>query len=93
MKDDGKRRTKLAAALQYEGRGTPTVVAKGEGEMAARIEAIARQHDVPLVQDAVLTGLLASVPLGDEIPENLFVAVAEILVHLYRVGDSVDSYQ
>jgi len=94
MSDKKKQREiQLAAALQYEGTGTPTVVAKGQGEVAARIEAIARRHDVPLVKDAVLTGLLANVPLGEEIPESLFVAVAEVLVHIYRVGDSLDSYQ
>lgn len=91
MSDKKKRQLQLAAAIQYEGVGAPTVVAKGEGELADRIEAIARQHDIPLVKDAVLTGLLANVPLGDEIPENLFVAVAEILAHIYRVGDSIDS--
>ena len=85
--------TRRAAALQYSGQGAPTVVASGEGELAARIEQLARQHDIPLVQDAVLTSLLAKVPLGDEIPEYLFLAVAEILAHLYRVGDSIDSLQ
>ena len=92
MSGPGKKEpTRRAAALHYGGVGAPTVVAKGEGELAARIEELARQHDVPLVQDAVLTNLLARVPLGDEIPEYLFVAVAEILAHLYRVGESVDS--
>jgi flagellar biosynthesis protein len=90
MSDGSKRR---AAALQYLGIGAPKLVAKGEGFTAARIEELARQHDIPLVQDTMLTNLLGSVPLGDEIPENLYVAVAEVLALIYRMGDSVDSYE
>ncbi|MFT6285425.1 MAG: flagellar biosynthesis protein [Alcanivorax sp.] len=90
MSDLSKQR---AVALQYLGAGAPMLVAKGEGYTAARIEELARQHDVPLVQDAMLTNLLGSVSLGDEIPENLYVAVAEVLALIYRMGDSVDSYE
>lgn len=92
MSSRKKTPPRRAAALHYSGAGAPTVVAKGEGELAARIEELARLHDVPLVQDAVLTNLLANVPLGDEIPEFLFLAVAEILAHLHRVGESIDSF-
>ena len=93
MSGKKKQPTRRAAALHYGGVGAPSVVAKGEGELAARIEELAQLHDIPLVQDAVLTNLLASVPLGDEIPEFLFLAVAEILAHIYRVGDSIDSFR
>ena len=93
MKSRRHSAARRAAALRYTGLGTPTVVAKGEGEIAARIEALAQQHDIPLVQDAVLTNLLCSVPLGDEIPEQLYVAVAQILAHIYRVGQAIDSSQ
>ena len=81
-----------AAALHYAGAGAPRVVARGSGEVAARIEETALRCDVPLVQDAALAGVLATVPLGEEIPETLFIAVAEVLAHLYHVGDSIDSY-
>ena len=91
MKARQKSARRRAAALRYSGRGAPTVVAKGEGEVAAHIEALAQQHDIPLVQDTVLTNLLCSVPLGDEIPEQLYVAVAEGLAHIYRVGQTIDS--
>lgn len=88
-----KPSSKRAAALEYKGVGAPRVVAKGEGNIASRIEAIAAEHDVPLVQDDVLASVLVNVPLGDEIPENFYFAVAEILAHIYRVSESIDSYE
>ena len=82
-----------AAALEYTGIGAPKVVAKGEGFIAEEIESVARQNDVPLVQDSTLASVLVNVPLGDEIPENFYLAVAEVLAHVYRVSDFVDSYE
>lgn len=82
MKDKSKQR---AAALKYSGAGAPTVVAKGDGHTARKIQELAIEHGVPLVQDATLTSMLSKVPLGEEIPENLYVAVAEVLALIYRV--------
>lgn len=76
---------KSASALKYSGVGAPTVVAKGEGYTAVRIEELATEHGIPLIQDAALTGMLSNVPLGEEIPEGLYVAVAEVLALIYRV--------
>lgn len=93
MKNRFKTSKKQAAALEYKGVGAPRVVAKGEGHIAARIEQIALENDVPLIQDKLLANVLVNVPLGDEIPENFYFAVAEVLAHIYRVGDSIDSYE
>lgn len=82
-----------AAALEYTGVGAPRVVAKGEGLIAEQIEAVARQNDVPLLQDSLLASVLVNVPLGDEIPENFYFAVAEVLAHIYRINDAIDSYE
>jgi len=84
---------KRAAAVEYTGVGAPRVVAKGEGYVAAQIEAVAQKNDVPLLQDSLLADVLVNVPLGDEIPENFYFAVAEILAHVYRINDSIDSYE
>ena len=84
MKDKSKPR---AAALKYSGVGSPTLVAKGEGYTALKILELASEHGIPLVQDAALTSMLSTVPLGEEIPENLYVAVAEVLALIYRAGD------
>ncbi|UTW45442.1 EscU/YscU/HrcU family type III secretion system export apparatus switch protein [bacterium SCSIO 12696] len=78
---------KLAAALSYDNsvskRSAPRVVAKGEGAEAERIEALAREYDVPVEQDAMLTAALSTVPVGEEIPRQLYVAVAEVLSFVY----------
>jgi len=79
-----------SAALSYKGQGAPRLVAKGEGDVARRIVALAETHDVPIVQEEQLTELLCALPLGDEIPPNLYVAVAEVLAFVYRLNDRID---
>lgn len=91
MKDNSDK--KRAAALRYTGTGAPRLVAKGEAAIAERITALAQTHDIPLVEDAALIHVLSSVPLGDEIPENLYVAIAEVLAHVYRLGGMIDSFE
>jgi flagellar biosynthesis protein FlhB len=74
--------THLATALRYdEGQGdaAPVVVATGEGDLAARIVAAARDFRVPVVRDVPLARALAELAIGDAIPEVLYEAVAEIL--------------
>jgi flagellar biosynthesis protein len=80
-----ERRTppRKAVALHYTGRDAPRITATGGGDVAERILEIAREHGVPVHEDPLLTAALAQVPLGDEIPENLYVAVAEVLAFVY----------
>jgi flagellar biosynthesis protein len=73
------RFTSKSAALSYTGEGAPRLVAKGEGELAEKIKAIADELDIPMVEQAGLVELLCQIPLGDEIPPALYVAVAEVL--------------
>lgn len=75
----------VAVALSYDGTGAPRVVAKGTGELADRILATARAHDVPLQSDAELVQLLAQLDLGQEIPRALYVAVAQVLAFAWIV--------
>ena len=79
-----------SAALAYSGVGAPRLLARGEGELARRIIAKASEHDVPIVQDERLTELLCQLPLGEEIPPQLYVAVAEVLAFVYRLQAQVD---
>lgn len=74
-----------AIALHYDGQRAPRVTAKGEADIAARILALAHQHNVPIHEDVELTSLLAQVELDDEIPLSLFVAIAEVLAFTYRL--------
>jgi flagellar biosynthesis protein FlhB len=71
----------VAVALRYDPtRGAPRVVAKGAGAIAARIRDIATEHRIPLVQDVPLARALhKSCDLGQEIPADLYTAVARVL--------------
>lgn len=81
----------LAVALHYAGRGAPRVVAKGGGLIADNIIATARAHGMPLDEDAALAGALSRVDLGQEIPRELYVAVAQVLAFAWGVSRKIDS--
>lgn len=73
--------THLAVALRYdrERDDAPRVVAKGERLLAARIKEVARQARVPIFHDVPLARALHALEPGDEIPEALYTAVADLL--------------
>jgi flagellar biosynthesis protein len=75
-----------AVALRYDGRGAPRVTAKGRGEVAERILALAREHRVPVREQAELVQLLALVDLGEEVPPQVYRAVAEVIAFAYRIA-------
>lgn len=79
--------THLAVALRYkEEEGAPRVVAKGAGDIARRMVQVARENRVPVVHNPpVAQALYRQVELGQEIPVELYQAVAEILAHIYRL--------
>jgi len=81
-----KKRDK-AAAVEYdvERNSAPVVTAKGEGFVARRIVEIAQAADVPVVEDAALVSALLSLELGQEIPAELYEAVARVLSWIYRL--------
>ena len=68
-----------AIALKYDGSNAPTLTAKGDDELAEAILAVARQHEVPIYENAELIRLLAQLELGDAIPEALYRTIAEII--------------
>lgn len=79
---------KKAVAVRYDAtqEQSPRVVAKGEGNIAWKILEIAEENNVPIYEDSDLVGLLSSVELFDEIPPELYSAVAEVLVWVYKVN-------
>lgn len=82
--------THVAVALKYEAgkMNAPRVVAKGADLIAQRIKEIAQEHEVPIVEDKPLAQLLyRTVEVGEEIPEKLFQAVAQVLAFVYRLRD------
>lgn len=76
---------KTAIALQYDGSSAPRVTAKGSQELADKIVSIAKEHQVPIYEDEILTGALAHLELGDEIPELLYMAIAEVLSFVWEM--------
>lgn len=78
---------KKAAALSYEkGKDTaPRVVASGRGHIAEKIIDIAKENKVPLFKDEGSAEILCSTPVGSEIPEALYQAIAEIYAVIFRM--------
>ncbi len=74
-----------AVALRYDGTGAARVTAKGRGPVAAEILKRAREHNVPISNNGDLVELLAQVQLGDEIPEALYVACAQVIAFAYHL--------
>jgi flagellar biosynthesis protein len=77
-----------AAALGYDRThdAAPRLVARGEGLLADRIIALAREHHVPIHSDPALVAVLARMDIDQQIPPALYRAVAEVLGFLYRQG-------
>jgi flagellar biosynthesis protein len=68
----------LAVALHYDQLGAPLVVAKGKGTIGAKIIEVAKAHDIPIEENEVLA--------GEEIPLELYKAVAVVLVFVLRLS-------
>jgi flagellar biosynthesis protein len=76
----------LAVALQYDGTSAPRVTAKGRDRVAEQIIELARQHSIPLQENEPLAGMLARLELGEEIPEALYLAVAQVIAFAYHLS-------
>jgi len=79
----------LAVALHYDKKGAPTVVAKGKGTIGAKIIEVAKANTIPIEENEVLAGALSRVEIGDEIPIELYKAVAEVLIFVLRLSGRV----
>jgi flagellar biosynthetic protein FlhB len=82
--------THIAVALRYdvEAMAAPTVVAKGKRLIAQKIRDVAMEYDIPIVEEPPLAReLYKLVDIGQEIPGNLYQAVAEILAYVYSLRE------
>jgi len=86
---DKERTVTLAVALHYDEVSAPRVVAKGTDDIAQKIYEIARRHQVPLQENRELVQLLSKIELGDQIPEVLYLAVAEVIAFAYYLRGKV----
>ena len=83
---DVMKQVRKRSAVAPEKDRAPKVVASGRGHVAERILDTAREHDIPVHQDAGLTKSLENVEIGEFIPPELYQVVAEVLVFV----DSMD---
>jgi len=80
--------THYSVALKYEQDGTraPYVVAKGVDFMALKIREVARENEVPVMQSPPLCrAIYHTTEINEEVPEELFVAIAQILAYIYQL--------
>ncbi|RWZ60508.1 EscU/YscU/HrcU family type III secretion system export apparatus switch protein [Halobacillus fulvus] len=81
-----KEKRKEAIALHYETeqQAAPRVVAKGKGYVADNILERAKEHDIPVQEDASLVELLSELNINEQIPEELYLVVAEVFAFIYK---------
>lgn len=80
--------THISVALKYDGQNmvAPEVMAKGADHLALRIREIAKEHDIPIVENVLLARTLyKTVKVGHGVPRNLYRAVAEVLAFVYKL--------
>ena len=74
-----------AVALSYDGSHAPEISAAGSGDIAEEIIAIARQYGVPLYENRELVELLSLLELGEEVPQEVYVIVAQLIALAYKI--------
>jgi flagellar biosynthesis protein len=83
-----KKIYKKAVALKYdrEKDDSPRVAAKGQGRVAEKILELAKKHDIPIKDDPDLIEVLSSLEINEEIPSEIYLAVAELLAFVYSMN-------
>ena len=83
-----KKRPLKAISLQYKAGKDPApkITAKGQGLVAERIIALAREHQIPIKEDPDLVQVLSQVEVNQEIPPAIYQMVAELLAFVYKMN-------
>ncbi|WP_088330212.1 EscU/YscU/HrcU family type III secretion system export apparatus switch protein [Lacimicrobium sp. SS2-24] len=96
MKKPSQHKPRSAVGIKYQAdnkQQAPTVIAKGFGELAEEIIALARQEGVLIHEDEHLAGFLNQLDLGQEIPRELYLVIAELIAFSYVLqGKFPDSW-
>jgi flagellar biosynthesis protein len=84
------QKRKMAAAISYNGEKdiAPRITAKGQGLVAEKIIALAQKHNIPIKSDPGLVEILSRLDIDEQIPTNVYRAVAEILAFVYKLNQS-----
>jgi flagellar biosynthesis protein len=85
--DDNEKRITRAAAISYDPseQDVPVLAAFGEGYLAEKIVSIAKESGIPVLPDPSLSSMLAKLSVGDDIPTELYEAVAKVLAFVSEV--------
>lgn len=83
-----KRYIKKAVALKYDRQkdDAPKIAAKGQGKIAEKIIELAKKYDILIKDDPDLIEVLSSLDINQEIPSEIYVAVAELLAFVYAAN-------
>lgn len=83
-----KKYIQKAVALKYDRKkdDAPKVTAKGKGKVAEKIIELAKKHDIPIKDDPDLIEVLSSLDINQEIPSEIYAAVAELLAFVYSIN-------
>ena len=83
-----KRQPKKAISLQYKAGKDPApkITAKGQGLVAEKIIALAREHQIPIKEDPDLVQVLSQVNVNQEVPPAIYQMVAELLAFVYKLN-------
>jgi flagellar biosynthesis protein len=89
MKKNLSKRAKSAVSLRYDALTStaPKVTAKGKGQIAENIIALAHEHNIPVQQDPDLIEVLSQVDVDQEIPPAVYQVVAELLAFVYQMNN------
>jgi flagellar biosynthesis protein len=79
---------KFGAALRYNG-NVPKLIAKARGDLFEKLIALAKENDIIIYEDEDLAALLQALEVGQDIPEDLYRAVAEVLAYCYKTNDEI----
>jgi flagellar biosynthesis protein len=84
-----KEHIRMAASIRYDRKKdrAPRLTAKGRGILADKIIELAREHDIPIKEDPALISILCRLDIDEEIPHDLYRAVAEILAFIYTQNE------
>jgi len=89
MKKIREQQAAVAIAYDTNAHAAPKVLASGYGEIAKVILNLAKENNVHIHNDTQLAQLLAQVPIGQEIPEEAYQLVAELLAFLYKMDQKM----
>lgn len=86
MKNELKRQVALALGYKPEEQNAPKLLAKGKGQIAEKIIELAKTKGIPIKKDDDLIKVLYKLDIDEEIPPELYEAVAELLAFIYKLN-------